>query len=476
VDAEVDVASAKARCLAAKFSAYAWVMELDTAKHVHDYWAEAVAIGEGLCAKVKEEDKALKPDHPDKRHPATLGRAATLAHVTAEASRLWKTMEEIQMVSYDQELFTLFSLDTSKAKALLHDKATEVCHALLQRMADDCQAVSSSIIDEYQRIQQRLGEKPKNEVELQALKDFLAKSKEAVAELQLHVDDVHRRLDSFGEFIFPIAWENFELAWNCKQWPLAYHDDVEKCKEMLEEDKEKMMDILAAEKEAFDQLQESLELQVAAFSEYGDADKVGKYAEEANALFEALLQAQATAKDFNNRDKVFGFPATEYTQLDQMDTDFSPFYKLWNMLADFNMSRLDWLQGSFLGLDAGAIESQVQDWFRMSYKMSKNFAEDAPGSAQVATVIRERTGVFKEYLPMITALASPALRQRHWERLSNELADGLGEGVELSPDEELTLQTLIDMDMLAHMETVQGISVAAEKEYSLEKALKGMQV
>jgi hypothetical protein len=31
---------------------------------------------------------------------------------------------------------------------------------------------------------------------------------------------------------------------------------------MLEEDKEKMMDVLAAEKEEFDQLQEALELQV----------------------------------------------------------------------------------------------------------------------------------------------------------------------------------------------------------------------
>jgi hypothetical protein len=51
---------------------------------------------------------------------------------------------------------------------------------------------------------------------------------------------------------------------------------------------------------------------------------VSKFAEEANSLYEALMQAQATAKDFNNRDKVFGFPATEYTQLDQMEEDFEP--------------------------------------------------------------------------------------------------------------------------------------------------------
>jgi hypothetical protein len=82
-------------------------MELDTAKHVRDYWAEAIQIGEDLCAKVGEEDKEKKTD--DRRHPEVLGRAATLAYVLTEARRLWETMEQIQVGKTPRSIHSLIS-------------------------------------------------------------------------------------------------------------------------------------------------------------------------------------------------------------------------------------------------------------------------------------------------------------------------------------------------------------------------------
>ena len=71
---------------------------------------------------------------------------------------------------------------------------------------------------------------------------------------------------------------------------------------------------------------------------------------------------------------------------------------------------------------------------------------------------------------MIQSLASPALKERHWDQLS----DLLGETI--VPDEELTLQSLLDLDATKHIEAIQEICVKAEKEYSLERSLVNMKM
>ena len=47
--------------------------------------------------------------------------------------------------------------------------------------------------------------------------------------------------------------------------------------------------------------------------------------------------------------QVFGFPPTEYHVLSKVEEQLEPFYKLWNMISDFQVSRKEWLHGSFLG-------------------------------------------------------------------------------------------------------------------------------
>eukprot|EP00644_Phytophthora_capsici_P018164 jgi/Phyca11/113919/e_gw1.25.428.1 len=100
------------------------------------------------------------------------------------------------------------------------------------------------------------------------------------------------------------------------------------------------MDRLALEKEAF-------ELDLERFE-----------GELAITLFDALQNARAKAQDFNAREAVFSFPPTEYTPLlVKLEGDFAPYYKL------------------------------------------KSLVDDAPGSAEVALILRERTEEFKAYLP-----------------------------------------------------------------------------
>ena len=76
------------------------------------------------------------------------------------------------------------------------------------------------------------------------------------------------------------------------------------------------------------------------------------------------------------------------------------------------------------------------------FKMAKTLEGEFPGPAKCAAALREDTTQFREYLPVVNALATPALKDRHWEALSRLL------GTEIVPDSELTLKGLLDLKSL----------------------------
>lgn len=51
----------------------------------------------------------------------------------------------------------------------------------------------------------------------------------------------------------------------------------------------------------------------------------------------------------------------------------------------------------------------------------------------------------------VQALASPALKARHWKALSEKT------GNTIEPDEDLTLQQLVDMNIGQHIETIHEV-------------------
>lgn len=114
------------------------------------------------------------------------------------------------------------------------------------------------------------------------------------------------------------------------------------------------------------------------------------------------------------------------------------------------------------------ILSLYDDRWKSSYKLSKQLEDEFPGPAACAGILRAETTEFRKNMPVIQSLASKALKSRHWDELSELL------GKEINPDDELTLQALLDLDAAKYIESIQEITTAAEKEYNLERNLKLM--
>ncbi|CAM9362495.1 unnamed protein product [Pylaiella littoralis] len=394
--------------------------------------------------------------------------APTDAEYFAKVRELHEASVAIGECSLTCELFKLVRVDTSEATNVLKAKALEVRDALLESLVSKAREQNNDIISRYEAILSRIAEKPANEADLAALRVFIADSKEKVASLILEVQRVHARLGTLSDFNYRMSEGDIRLSWRTMDYPTMVDRAASKAEEALELDKVRMMDKLALEMETFEEILERFEVDVAHAKQCDDYSQMETTTDYVNSIQDAINDAKTKAEDFNSREKVFGFPPTEYHVLGKVEEELEPFYKLWNMISDFQASRKEWLHGSFLDLNGADIERDVTDWWKSSYRLSKSLEDEFPAAAKCAAQLREDTTAFREHLPVIQALASPALKSRHWETLSEKT------GSTIEPDEELTLQQLVDTNVGQHIETIHEVCVAAEKEYGLEKALAAM--
>ena len=58
--------------------------------------------------------------------------------------------------------------------------------------------------------------------------------------------------------------------------------------------------------------------------------------------------------------------------------------------------------------------------------------------------------MFQEYLPLISAICNPGLRERHWAQMAEVV------GFEIKRDEVTSLKRLIDCDIVGHLSKVRG--------------------
>jgi dynein heavy chain len=404
-----------------------------------------------------------------------------LKDIDARIKHYWDMIDQIQDLGFNLESMGPFALRLGNAKKNLSDKASKVVNIYCELLANYMETNCAQVIEGYEDILRRISRKPANEAELKALNIFLEDVPAEVEKMQADVALIFRQMKVLEKYEYRVPFKLFELTWSTVEWPQKVKERVEEALYDLDKDKNQM--VVALEKERLE-YQESLAgfaKEVELFAQYGEWDQIEVVVDKAYTLERSLNEALERGKEFNERETVIGFhDLTDYSILDKLTKDFDPYLQVWSMASDFITKKAMWLNGPFLELDGPAMEKDVSKWWQMSYKLKKSLERSSPGAASIAAQLREEVTAFRDNLPIVTSLASKALRERHWITLSDGLeAESVkngGKRMELTPDDDLTLMQLTEMHITDHWEFIEGICMRAEKEFRLEQNLEAMKM
>uniref|UniRef100_A0AAY4BUE2 EF-hand domain-containing protein n=1 Tax=Denticeps clupeoides TaxID=299321 RepID=A0AAY4BUE2_9TELE len=173
---------------------------------------------------------------------------------------------------------------------------------------------------------------------------------------------------------------------------------------------------------------------------------------------------------FNLEEEAFGWPTSQYPLRKKTQDVLMPYLRLYQTAAEFQSKHNEWLNEPLASVNPDKVEADVGNYWRALYKLEKGF-QDVPSALHIVTHVKAEVEAFKEHLPLVHVLCNPGLRIRHWDAMSAVV------GTPLPPTGEVAdacVTHFLSLHLETHLPSLEGISEAASKEHSLEKALERM--
>ena len=105
---------------------------------------------------------------------------------------------------------------------------------------------------------------------------------------------------------------------------------------------------------------------------FNNYKRVKDYANQIDDLKTRIKESEDKVSSFNDREKLFEQPKTDYEDLTKLQEKFDPFQRLWEHASTFDFEKGRWLTCSFLKeLNYAQIEKKVDSIYRETEKLIK---------------------------------------------------------------------------------------------------------
>ena len=138
--------------------------------------------------------------------------------------------------------------------------------------------------------------------------------------------------------------------------------------------------------------------------------------------------------------------------------------QVWTLFQDWTSAYNGWKGKHFLQLDANEIEDVVQKFTKKLVKLGKEVKD-----WEVFSNLKDRVNQIKRMVPLLQDLRNPAMRDRHWNSIMDEIGKSFS-----TTSQDFTLEKIYELGLDQHTENIASLSVAASKELSIEQGIQSI--
>ncbi|XP_026865841.2 dynein heavy chain 7, axonemal [Electrophorus electricus] len=385
-----------------------------------------------------------------------------------EVTRYQQLAEEIQHNTSKVVRLGMFEVHSHELVGALVRRAQGLRQKLVTHMLEDQQRFNKKLCDEFEKIAEQALRTPSNTQELMTLKSFVQKMEaEEVPRLELQLREAKDRLCFLVDYVV-FTPTDMRLNRQAFQWRARMPSIFDEHRQITKDKTAQFQEGLKLRCERFVEELESYAKQVEEFVIFGDLSELSKYLKKAQALNSKLEAAVEKIEGFNLEAEAFGWPVSQYPQRKKVQDQLLPYLRLYQTASEFQTEHHQWLHGPLSSVNPDKVEGDVGNYWRAIYKLEKSF-QDSPRALHIATRIKADIEAFKEHVPLVQVLCNPGLRDRHWDAMSAAV------GFPLKPPEDVAcMARFLPLGLDEHLAILEGISEAASKEHSLEKAMECM--
>ncbi|KAG7496340.1 dynein heavy chain 2, axonemal [Solea senegalensis] len=149
-----------------------------------------------------------------------------------------------------------------------------------------------------------------------------------------------------------------------------------------------------------------------------------------------------------------------------LEKDIDHLQQVWEMTQEWNSCWNRWKVGQFATLQTENMESTAQDMFKKLHKLKRELKDK---EWDIIDFSKDKIDQFKQIIPLIADMRNPAMRDRHWEQICEELK------CSFDPNSaDFTLEKIISLGFDKYAEKISEITGAASRELSIEQGLESI--